>query len=76
MKLALKIAFVLFIVSLIVTVLLCLRMAWGDGPSKLEMRILATSVIIMLATLFFIPVGEAMNRVMSNDRNPPNAKPE
>ncbi len=68
MKLSLIAAFIVFVISLIISVVVGLQMIWQDPrqPTASESsQILATSIVIMLAALFYIPVGEAMNRILS-----------
>lgn len=69
MNTAFKVAFGAFVASLLVTVILGLRRVWlSVPPSELEEQILISSVIVLFATLFYIPVGEAMHRVLSDRR--------
>jgi hypothetical protein len=72
MKLSLIIAYVVFVVSLLASVIIGLQMVWydyGPRPPYHLPRLLATSVIIMLAALFYVAVGEAMNRILTTHRN-------
>lgn len=77
MKLSLVIAFIIFVVSLIVSVVVGLQIIWQNEnrTSTETIRFLATSIVIMLAALFYIPVGEAMNRVLSRGQRKPSSKP-
>ena len=68
MKLSLIAAFIVFVISLIISVVVGLQMIWQDPrqpTASKSSQILATSIVIMLAALFYIPVGEAMNRILS-----------
>ncbi len=70
MKLSLILAFIVFVISLAVSVVIVLQIIWQipNEPSPQRMRFLGTSIVIMLAALFYIPVGEAMNRIVSQGR--------
>jgi hypothetical protein len=71
MKISLVFAFIVFVISLGTTVVIALQMIWRDDrlpPSPEYWRMLGTSVVIMLAALFYIPVGEAMNRILSSSQ--------
>jgi hypothetical protein len=67
MKLSLIIAFIVFVVSLLASVVFGLWIVWL-GPDLARYtdlwRYLGTSIILMLAALFYVPVGEAMNRIL------------
>ena len=73
MKLSLIIAFIVFAASLLTTVLFGLQMIWYDFRQQSAehlFRLLSTSVLIMLAALFYIAVGDAMIRVLSTNGKP------
>jgi hypothetical protein len=74
MKQSIIVAFAVFVVSLLVSVVLGLYILWYDpAPNSPGIwRILATSLVIMLAALFYVPVGEAMNRVLSASPKQPS----
>lgn len=73
MKLSLKIAFVIFVATLLFSLGESLWLIWGLGPSSdLTNRTLGTSAILMVASLFYVAVADAMTRIEANARKTPS----
>lgn len=69
LSLTLSCVFVVFLGSLLATTLCCLDMVWSvEPPSRQKLRLVGTFAIIMCASLFYVPVAEAMYRVSAADR--------
>jgi hypothetical protein len=73
LKLSLKIAFGIFVATLLLSLSMSLWLIWGVGPvSRSLTRCLGTSAALMVAALFYVAAGDVMIRIEGNLRKPPS----
>ncbi len=69
MSLAVRIVFVVFVASLLITLVGGLCIVWEiEPPSEAMVRIIATAAIVMSGALFFLGASDAVTRVLSKQR--------